>query len=74
MRFKMVHFNIKNPQNLELVNLKCVTYTQLMPLSLIKIGIFMTCGCLRCGNFVRKFPRESTFLKDTLGPNEQKRE
>ena len=34
MHFKMVHFNIKT-QNLELVNLKCVTCTQPIPLSLI---------------------------------------
>ena len=36
MRFKMVHFNKKKTQNLELVNLKCVTYAQLIPLSLEK--------------------------------------
>ena len=33
MGFKIVHFNIKT-QNLELVNLKCVTYAQPTPLSL----------------------------------------
>ena len=35
--FKMVHFNIKT-QNLELVNLKCVTYAQIIPLSLTATG------------------------------------
>ena len=35
IRFKMVHFNITKPRkNLELVNLKCATYTQPIPLSL----------------------------------------
>ena len=33
MYFKMVHFDIKT-QNLELDNLKCVTYAQPIPLSL----------------------------------------
>ena len=33
MHSKMVHFNIKT-QNLELVNLKCVTYAQTIHLSL----------------------------------------
>ena len=32
--FKMVHFNLKM-QNPELVNLKCVTYIQPIPLSLM---------------------------------------
>ena len=36
MRFKMIIFNIKR-QNLELVILKCVTYAQLIPLSIINV-------------------------------------
>ena len=37
MRFKMVHCNIKK-QNLELINLKCVTYAQHIPLSLSSLS------------------------------------